>query len=195
MTNKTFLALFLVTTLALSSFGELPAPFKAMRQFSADQVMTSAGKSMKSKIFVDGEKTRFEMEAVGQQTVTIARRDKKVVYMLMPTQKMYMEMPSKPKDDGQDVFHSLDNPETKIEAMGAETVKDQACDKYKITSKENAVLIWISSSTKFPVRMASEDGRWMSDWENFKDGAQPAELFEPPADYKKMDIPGGMPAK
>jgi hypothetical protein len=41
------------------------------------------------------------------------------------------------------------------------------------------------------VRWVSEGGKQAVDFDNYKLGAQPAELFLVPADYKKVGMPAG----
>ena len=64
------------------------------QDFSADTVSTTKEGTFTGKIFATKEKTRMEMS----QAITITRTDKKIVWMLMPDEKMYMEQPLKPQN-------------------------------------------------------------------------------------------------
>ena len=67
----------------------LPAGLAWALDFSADVISTTQGQSFKGKIYVSDEKVR--MDTAGTSTIT--RMDKKVAWILMPSQNMYMEQP------------------------------------------------------------------------------------------------------
>jgi len=52
------------------------------------------------------------------------------------------------------------------------------------------VFLWFNAKTKTPVRQTTADGKLTIDWENFKEGPQSTDLFEVPAGYNKMEMPG-----
>jgi outer membrane lipoprotein-sorting protein len=167
-------------------------PFEWPKQYSAELVVTSqANTAVKTntKIFVDGPKTRTEMEVNGMKSIAIMLTDKKVMYSIMPTQKMYFEMPLTDSGTPAQVDETA-----KWEPLGSETLNGQECLKYKVTSTvkdhTTTMIYWIAKADKLPVRMATEDGQMVTDWTNFKKGAQNAALFELPTDYKKMSMPG-----
>jgi outer membrane lipoprotein-sorting protein len=180
--------LFLGTAMA---FAQGDAPFKMKLQFSADLKMTmDDGQVYSSKMNMDNEKTRMTVEAQGQPMIMIIRRDLKKIYNVMPAQKMYMELPF--NEQAQKAEQAVFDNAAKWEKVGTETIRNQVCDKYKVTLKEKATFVWINQSNKTPVRVATEDKKAVIDWENYKEGAQPAELFEPPSDCQKLALPEGM---
>lgn len=181
---------------AVWAAAQTSAPIKMKTQFSADMTMTVTEQNMTvaSKINMDGEKMRVATEVQGIQMIMIMRKDLKKMYNVMPAQKMYMEMPidDKVKQAEQAVY----DPTAKWELVGTETIREQACDKYKITAKvggqDTCVFFWVNKSNQNPVRVIPEDKKAVIDWDNFKEGAQPADLFEPPSDFQKMALPAGM---
>ena len=62
--------------------------------FAADIVGQSQEGAMRGKMYVHGEAVRMEMA----QAVTITRMDQKVIWILMPSEQMYMEQPLNPRD-------------------------------------------------------------------------------------------------
>ena len=157
--------------------------------FSADVVTTQGGKTFNAKVFVSGEKSR--MEAPG--SISISRVDKKVVWMLMPDQKMYMEQPFDPKK----MSTAAEKVEGEVERtpLGKDTVDGKTADKYKVTYEiegtKNEMFQWTESGSSLPLKSAALDGSWSVEYRNIKTGPQPDSLFELPPDYKKfsMDMP------
>ncbi len=166
--------------------------FKFPTQYSAEQLFTSStttaggGHVQKTRVYMDGDKIRMEVNAGGMEVISIVRKDKKECYSLMPAQKMYMTIPLAANQT--EMMDAWRDPDLKIESQGKETIKNRACDKYKVTMKLDVYFMWVDASTKLPVRQASADGKIVIDWDNFKVGPQPAELFEVPTDYQKMGV-------
>jgi hypothetical protein len=176
----TFLSFIFLTSLS----AQTPDSLKFPTQCSVEQTVTTSGASHKTKLFMDGEKMRMEINAQGMDMISIVRKDKKLVYTLMPAQKMYMEIPF----NQESVKEVWKDPEAKFVAVGTENIKNQACTKYKLTLKADEYFLWVNPTTKLPVRQSSADGKTVIDWDSFKPGPQAADLFELPADYKKMGM-------
>lgn len=166
----------------------LGAPAFAV-DFSADVVTTQGGKTMNAKVFVSGEKSRMEVP----ESISISRMDKKVVWILMPGQKMYMEQAFDPKK----MMAASEKVEGELERtpLGKDTVDGKTADKYKVTYEiegiKNEMLQWTESGSNLPLKSAALDGSWSVEYRNIKTGPQPDSLFEVPSDYKKfsMDMP------
>ena len=48
---------------------------------------------------------------------------------------------------------------------------------------------WIATDINFPVKTASVDGSWTTEYKNIKMGGQPDDLFEVPDGYQKSTMP------
>jgi hypothetical protein len=152
--------------------------------FSADIVNTAGGMSFQGKIFVSKEKTRMEMPGA----ITIARMDKKIAWVLMPAQQMYMEQPINPA-----TMATSEKVSGEIERklIGSDIIEGRKADKYRVvytddSGKKWVMLQWFMSGLNIPVKSASEDASWSMEYKNIKRGAQPDALFEVPAGYKKF---------
>lgn len=168
----------------------------ATKDFSAEIVTKAGGRVSSGKIYMSGNKWRMDVSAYGQKATTIVRQDKKVVYILMPAQKMYMEQ--KFSEDyargmgdmtkGVGVMGKVEH-----QKVGSENVGGIMCDKYKITQdiggQKTVMYQWIAKNYLFPIKSAAADGSWSTEFRNFKPGKQPAALFELPAGYKKFQMP------
>ena len=159
------------------------------QDFSADMVSTTKGEIFTGKIYVAKEKTRMEMP----QAITITRVDKNVVWILMPEQR-YMEQPLKPEN----IAVSTDKMPGEVERkrLGKEVVDGKKTEKYRIVytvgNKREAIFQWVDTDSGFPIKTASEDGSWTTEYKNLKIGKQPDALFEIPAGYQKMSF--GIPS-
>ncbi len=155
-------------------------------EFSGDMVNTSKAGAVNQKFFISGDKTRME----SPQGIAIVRTDKKVMWMLMPQQKMYMEMPLNPSD----VPATSEKYPGEIERtlMGKETVDGRATDKYRVVytaaGVKTTIFQWFAPDIGLPVKTAAEDGSWTMEYKNIKTGTQPDSLFEIPAGYSKMSM-------
>jgi hypothetical protein len=156
--------------------------------FSAEISMQQQGKAMSGKIFISGSKSRMEM----QDMVIITRGDKKVSWVLMNEQKMYMENQLKPGS----VPVEKDPSQIEKTLVGKDTVDGKAATKYKVTFAEGKEKVsayqWFLDDG-FPVKTAALDGSWSNEFKNLKKGSQPANLFEVPDGFKKFAMPSGMP--
>lgn len=163
-------------------------------EFSADTISTYKGEhETKGKIYFKADRFRMDMKA-HEDMIMITRVDKKVIWNIMPAQKMYMEMPfdlkNKPKVE--EKFEG----ELDRKLVGNETIDGHPAKKYLITYKsgneKHQVYQWFATDINFPVKTSAIDGSWSQEFKNIKIGSQQDSLFEVPAGYKKIQMPGGM---
>jgi hypothetical protein len=183
------LVLFLAVVLALGAVAA---------EFSADVVTKTKGQTINSKMNYGGDKWRVETTAAGKKTVSIARQDKKVVWMILPEQKVYLEQ--KMTAEHQRGMTAKQAGEISRKKIGRETVNGIACDKYEVTFKNGRktekMYQWVGDD-KWPVKSAAVDGSWSTEFKNISKGDQPDVLFSVPAGFNKMSlpslkVPGGM---
>ncbi len=174
-------------------------------QFSADMVMTPGGKHggepMTGKYYFGGNKIRMEMNAAGQQVISIIDVDRNVMDQLMPQQKMYMEMDMNKMPMGKQRMpdvkqYDASNPcaadkDVTCNKLGSEMVNGRMCDKWEFTPKAGtqgvARTVWIDKSSHIPIKTLMADGT-LIEFRNLKEGPQAASLFQIPAGYQKMDM-------
>jgi len=173
-----------VSITGISFFILLFAGICFAQEFSADVLIKSKAGAFNGKTFVTKEKTRVEV----QQSVTITRLDKKVIWILIPQQKMYMEQSVKP---GNITATGGKMPgEIERTLVGKETIDGKKTGKYKVICKvgnqKMTVFQWLVTGSDIPVRTSAEDGSWTMEYTNLKVGKQPDSLFEIPAGYQKF---------
>lgn len=181
MLRRIGLILALVFLLAGTAF----VATAAAAGFSAD-VFTYHGKeSMQGKMYFAKDKIRFETAGM----VSITRMDKKVVWLLMPTEKMYMEQDIRLENIVAAGSEAVPG-EVERTLLGTETVNGYLTNKYRIVvqseGRRQAILQWLMVDGLLPVKTASEDGKWWQEFRNIKLGEPDPDVFEIPAGYKKF---------
>jgi hypothetical protein len=175
-------------------FGSMGASAQ-LRAFSADQIHTAGKRTTTGKIYASETAMRIESEQNGRPSITIVRLDRKVMWMVMPAQKMYMEMTNFGSAVS-DMASSMQGAKVQRDLLGSEQVGAYHCDKYHVqTTYEGKVYTHIEWDAKeldgFAVKKQGEKGDWSVEYQNVHFGPQDPSLFEVPADYQKMSM-GGM---
>ncbi|KPJ72094.1 hypothetical protein AMJ52_07455 [candidate division TA06 bacterium DG_78] len=163
-------------------------------EFSADMVVQAGGQkgeTTTSKIFAKGTKYRMEQEEDGQEIIILVDMDEMVTRVLMPSEKMYMEIAS---DDIQslanDPFQSAKKTESLGESkfIGTETISGYKCDKYVITREGTEVITqWVSKKLDFALKIVTHEGEKMTMvLENISEDKLDDALFEVPEGYTPM---------
>ena len=157
--------------------------------------------SMTGAIAVDQGKSRFEMNMAAMdphmksmgmdQMIMVTRPDRKVSYMMFPSQQAYVENPIPDT--------TAAKPESaykiQITELGKETVDGHPCVKNKavVTDDQGNTTestLWNATDLKnFPVKIETTQGGRKSTmlFRDVKLGKPDASLFEPPAGHKKYD--------
>lgn len=156
--------------------------------YSADSTMEVEEMTMKSRIYYTPGKQRMEMGGA-EGSVTIIRRDKKVMWNLMGD--MYMEMPLDQSQDPQDM-------DVQMTTVGEETVNGIKTTKSKViaTKKDGSKFGGFFWTTKdhITVKMdllskeGNEKMRITQELTNLKIGKHDPKLFEIPPGYTKNDM-------
>ncbi len=191
--SLTVLALALFALVNDSARAEgLPVP---TAEYSADRLIESERGPMTQKVHHAGLKERSETQMAGMQSVMIIRGDKKTAYMLMPAQKMYMEMDfTKAREQS-----GTPGEAAEITKEGTETVEGLATTKYKLVTadKKAAGFMWFTDdgiAVKMDLlsRESAKKSRMTMTLKNLQVGDQDDSLFEVPAGYTKMPGMGNM---
>jgi hypothetical protein len=171
--------------------------------YSEDMVITTGGRSITMKRFIDGTKMRTDMNAGGQDLSMIELGDADgTMYNLIPKDKRAVKMTMRgtmeamPKAAQEDATADTAEagtpppPGYKVEYLGEETVDGRATKKFRMSTDEGSALGWFDATTGAPVRMegASDGKTAVIEWTNFKAAPQPAALFEVPKGYEVMDM-------
>jgi outer membrane lipoprotein-sorting protein len=169
-------------------------------EYSADVVMETQNGVMNYKVYYAlGGKQRQDMNYQGNQQIIILRQDKKVSWVLMPEQKMYMETSlGQPKENKE--VQDISDCELDATPEGSESINGVTSTKSKISmSCPNNVgyegYMWVSKEgimVKMDA-MVTYDGqksRIKTELKNLKIAKQDPSLFEIPAGYRKLNMAG-----
>ena len=174
----------------------LAASLAQAAEFSATMVTKAGGKEIPGKIYVKGNNVRNEVQVAGQTSIHIMRPDKKLIWIIMPQQKAYMEMGFS-QEAQQKILPLTEEQKAKMQKVGTETINGYACDKYETTmshqGKPMKVYTWVATDLGMPIKIVSQDGSFAMEYKDIKPGQVADSLFEPPQDYRKMKMPFAMP--
>ncbi len=189
--KRFFCALSLVLT--ASSFTAQAQP-AVLPDLSADVQMVQGDKVFgQGKIYMTQAATRMEMtiQGMSQPLINVSRLDRKVMWMLMPN-KTYMEQPL-PWD------HAVVNevPAGWTQDCGpGEIIDGHPTDKCVIkgtmAGKATSTTIWKAKDLNGIVIRNIGEGNSGMVLKNIVAMPQPANLFEIPAGYQKLDPSAGM---
>lgn len=167
--------------------------------YSATRVIENDKTRIEQRYFQhSGTVNRMESELRGEQSIMILRADRKLMWTVLPSKRMVMELtfdsgavpgdgPELPSHD-----HWVD-----VRELGREAVHGVPATKYFVAAADDDGSrtqghVWISDHG-IPVRMDLASGKQRTHMElrDLAVGPQPASLFEPPADYQKFAVAGG----
>jgi len=171
---------------------------------------TENGKDLvpQGKIYMAKDKLRMEVHRAGPGGVLIVNMATQTSTVLIPQQKMYMEMPygqSPQQRQAFTFFRTGDvsnacgdwqklaaNRGTTCRKVGNDTVNGRNTVKYEGTRADGTTsYMWLDPSLRFPVKWQGKNDA--GELRNINVASQPASLFEIPAGYQKMQMPMGMP--
>jgi hypothetical protein len=170
-------------------FSLLPAFFLTVGlaqavDFSADVFTTHQGQTTQAKIYVKAGKIR--METPGTEEYTILRTDQKVIWLVVPEEKTYLEIPS-PQTPG---TGEKIKGEVSRQYLTSETVNGHATKKYEVHYLDKETLHkahqWVAQDLNYPIKISALDGSWSTEYRNIRIAPQAESLFEIPAGFDRI---------
>ena len=206
MTRPAHLPVFTSTAAALALLlGAAPATMSASGErvqapmssaspsyYRVEMVVEQSGERMVMRRFVDGNRSRMEIDNDGETFVVIEAGDAaRTTYTIVPSMKRVMK--STLPQDAAPLATSAGSPaqpgdavEQDLELVGTEVLDGRSVQKYRVKMPDSDGFIWVDPSTELPVRM--EAGGSRVDMRNY-DFSKPApELFQIPKGYEVMDL-------
>jgi Domain of unknown function (DUF4412) len=182
----------------------------AQAEFSADIVdLQKPGTPVTAKIYFTKDKLRMESQNAGARSggAVIMNLATQTSTILMPQQHMYMDVSMEAQAQHQgntfSFFRTGDAESACADWMKMAYNKGGSCHKvrdenvngrntvkYETSSASGEVSsFWLDPKLRFPVKWQKKSSS--GELRNIQEGAQPASLFEVPAGFTKMDMPGG----
>lgn len=197
-----YLSAALIVFFSLFSYQPVSAAFteRPKVEYSADSTMQTEEGTIQQHVYATPTKERKEMlTGAGDGGIMIFHFDKKVLWILMPSEKMYMEHAIGGSQGQRDDPSQWTYEHT---AMGDETLDGVRVTKYKTiaTSTDGKKYGGFSWRTKEGITLkqdmlykeGKEKKRMLIELSNLKIGKQDSTLFEIPADFTKFDMAGMM---
>jgi hypothetical protein len=170
------------------------------KPFSADKVVTKRGTTTTSKVYATSTATRTDGEQRGKKFIAITRWDRKVLWSIMPDQKMYVEMQIPVGSESAGAMNELakgmmKDAQVKRESLGTEQVEGFQCDKTRMTVTWQGITgtttEWAAKELGgFVLKKQDDTTGELTEYENIQLGPQDPSLFELPAGYQKMSLGG-----
>ena len=166
-------------------------------EFSADQITKANGKTHISNIYYREDRWRLEHQDPGPVNVTIVRKDKQVMWMLLSRLKHYKEVPFEPAQTPK-VHEQLEG-ETSRSAICTETLDGHPTTLYEIrvqdSEKTSDYYQWLATDIHFPLKLMKKDGSWSVEYRRVRVGPLSDFLFQLPVNFQPLEKFGPPKAK
>ena len=166
-------------------------------EFSASMLVKDDAKIMPGKIQVSNGKLRQEFADERGQTITIVRPDLKVVWVILPLQGSYMEMPLTARLPGQ--FIQIPPQAAGKRLVGQERLNGYDTEKYEVSVPVGRGLekqtYWVAPQLGLPIKMESRERRFSLEYQSIREEKVADRQFNLPPGVKKLDSIGGFADK
>ncbi len=158
-------------------------------EFTADQVTKINGRTQKSNIYYRDSMWRIEHHSMGPVNVSIVRKDKNVVWLLLSRIKRFKTLPYSAEQDLQ-VSERLEG-EVAREEIGTETREGHPTTLYEVTVKQGerteVYYQWLATDIRFPMKLAKKDGSWIVEYQHVKLRPVIDYLFQLPLNFEPLE--------
>jgi len=179
---------FLITLVMPTALLLLALPATAL-EFTADQVTKIDGKSHKANIYYRDTMWRIEHHTMGPVNVSIVRKDKHVVWLLLSRIKHFKTIPYSPEQDLR-VHEQLEG-EISREEIGTEMREGHPTILYEVTTRlgerVDVYYQWVATDIHFPMKLARKDGSWITEYQHVKIRSVPDSLFNLPVNFQPLE--------
>ena len=158
-------------------------------EFSADQITKANGKTHVSNIFYRDDRWRLEHQAIGPVNVTIVRKDKGVMWMLISRLKHYKEVPYDTEQDPK-VRETLEG-EIARHVIGTETLDGHPTTLFEVHvragDQPEDYYQWLATDIHFPLKLMKKDGSWSVEYRRVRLGHLSDFLFQLPVNFQPLE--------
>ncbi len=158
-------------------------------EFTADRITKMDGRTGKAIVYYRDNMWRIEHHSMGPVNVSIVRKDKQVVWLLLSRMKHFKTMPYSADQDLM-VTEKLDG-EVSREEIGTETREGHPTILYEVTAKQGEHLEvyyqWVATDIHFPMKLAKKDGSWIVEYQHVKLRSVSDYLFNLPVNFQPLE--------
>lgn len=158
-------------------------------EFSADQITKINGHSRKANIYYRDEMWRLEHHDVGPVNVTIVRKDKQVMWLLLSRMKHFKTEPYDP-EQAPKVAEWMEG-EIAREEIGTEVMDGHPTTLYQVTvqhgDRTDVYYQWLATDIRFPLKLARKDGSWIVEYRHVRLRSTSDFLFQLPLNFQPLE--------
>ena len=158
-------------------------------EFTADQITKIDGRTRKALIYYRDQMWRIEHHSMGPVNVSIVRKDKQVVWLLLSRMKHFKTVPYDPEQDPW-VTEKLEG-EISRQEIGTEVREGHPTILYEVTTKHgervDVYYQWMATDLHFPMKLAKKDGSWIVEYQHVKLRAVSDYLFNLPVNFQPLE--------
>jgi len=158
-------------------------------EFTADQATKIDGKVRKAYIYYRDAMWRIEHHSMGPVNVSIVRKDKQIVWLLLSRMKHFKTIPYSPEHD-LSVSEQLEG-EVSRQEIGSEVREGHPTVLYEVTTKQgervDAYYQWVATDIHFPMKLAKKDGSWIVEYQHVKMRSVSDSLFNLPVNFQPLE--------
>uniref|UniRef100_A0A7V4G768 DUF4412 domain-containing protein n=1 Tax=Desulfobacca acetoxidans TaxID=60893 RepID=A0A7V4G768_9BACT len=165
----------------------------AAAEFTAQMVLKDRDQVVPGRLYVKDGKLRHEFLDESGHTITIVRKDKRLIWVLMPFDKTYQEIRLGLRLPGQ--FLEIPPEVRSRRKTGTETLEGYQTEKYEclVPGGEWGLTrhtYWVSDKLGMPLKLSMPDKQITVEYRNIKEGPVADRLFEVPPGYRRIPGPG-----
>lgn len=162
----------------------LPAAAPAA-EFAAQMLIQEKGHLMPGKIYVKDQKLRQEFLDEKGHTVTIVRRDKRLIWVVLPWENTYVELPLGPHLPGQ--FLQIPPEATHRRLLGREEWEGYQVERLEVTLPGGVrQTYWVAPKLGLPVKASFPARQLTLEYRNIRERQLEDRLFEIPPGFRKV---------
>jgi len=158
-------------------------------EFTADRITKMDGHTGKAVVYYRDEMWRIEHHSMGPVNVSIVRKDKQVVWLLLSRMKHFKTVPYSPDQDLRVTEH-LEG-EISREEIGTEVREGHPTILYEIVTKQGerteVYYQWLATDIHFPMKLAKKDGSWIVEYQHVKLRSVSDYLFQLPVNFQPLE--------
>ena len=158
-------------------------------EFTADQITKIDGRTHKAFIYYRDHMWRIEHHSLGPVNVTIVRKDKQLVWLLLSRMKHFKTWPYDSEQDLH-VTPRLDG-EIQRQEIGTEVREGHPTRLYEVTTKQGERVEqyyqWVATDLNFPMKLAKKDGSWIVEYQHVKMRSVSDYLFNLPVNFQPLE--------
>ena len=167
----------------------LSPPTATALEFMADQITRVDRHSRKANLYYRDDRWRLEQHHTGPVNVTIVRKDKQLVWLILSRMKHFKTVPYS-EEQAPKVSEQLDG-EISREFIGTELREGHPTSLYLVVVRHGALTEeyyqWLATDIHFPMKQAKKDGSWSVEYRHITLKHLSDTLFELPVAFRPLE--------